>query len=63
MEDKIIVALGPNQGHALAILEELAEEKNKLQVYFYTKRLNRAVFLFCKKSKQCFKSSTLIVII
>ena len=27
MEDKIIVALEPNQGHALAMLEELAEEK------------------------------------
>jgi len=27
MEDKIIVALEPNQGHAFAMLEELAQEK------------------------------------
>jgi len=44
-------------------LKNSQKRRNKLQVYFYTKRLNRAVFLFCKKSKQCFKSSALIVII
>jgi hypothetical protein len=27
MDDKIIVALEPNQGHALAMLAELTEEK------------------------------------
>jgi len=27
MDDKIIVALEPNQGHVLAMLAELAEEK------------------------------------
>jgi len=27
MDDKIIVALEPNQAHALAMLAELAEEK------------------------------------
>ncbi|MBL19745.1 MAG: hypothetical protein CMC82_08000 [Flavobacteriaceae bacterium] len=63
MDDKITVANEPNHVHALAMLEELAEEDKLAQVYFYTKRLNRAIFLFYKKNKRYFTGYALIVII
>ena len=54
MDDKIIVALEPNQAHALAMLAELAEEKKyalslstckngSTEPFFYFKGV-----LFCK---------------